>query len=47
MANVVSNLLRLNQLESDVKSLVADKLLEMGHARALLALQGEQSIESP
>ena len=33
----VSNLLRLNQLESDVKSLVADKLLEMGHARALLA----------
>ncbi|MFH4726410.1 ParB/RepB/Spo0J family partition protein [Vibrio diabolicus] len=41
----VSNLLRLNQLESDVKSLVADKLLEMGHARALLALQGEQQVE--
>ncbi|HHF3133479.1 TPA: ParB/RepB/Spo0J family partition protein [Vibrio diabolicus] len=41
----VSNLLRLNQLESDVKSLVADKLLEMGHARALLALQGEKQVE--
>ncbi|HHF3067488.1 TPA: ParB/RepB/Spo0J family partition protein [Vibrio diabolicus] len=41
----VSNLLRLNQLESNVKSLVADKLLEMGHARALLALQGEQQVE--
>ncbi|CDT87923.1 Chromosome partitioning protein [Vibrio diabolicus] len=41
----VSNLLRLNQLESDVKSLVADKLLEMGHARALLALQGERQVE--
>ncbi|MFH4470041.1 ParB/RepB/Spo0J family partition protein [Vibrio diabolicus] len=41
----VSNLLRLNQLEFDVKSLVADKLLEMGHARALLALQGEKQVE--
>ncbi|BDR19772.1 TPA: ParB/RepB/Spo0J family partition protein [Vibrio alginolyticus] len=41
----VSNLLRLNQLESNVKSLVADKLLEMGHARALLALQGEKQVE--
>ncbi|WP_434634326.1 ParB/RepB/Spo0J family partition protein [Vibrio sp. SCSIO 43086] len=41
----VSNLLRLNQLESDVKSLVADKLLEMGHARALLALQGGKQVE--
>ncbi|HHX8633261.1 ParB/RepB/Spo0J family partition protein [Vibrio diabolicus] len=41
----VSNLLRLNQLESDVKSLVADKLLEMGHARALLALQSEKQVE--
>ncbi|MDG2815132.1 ParB/RepB/Spo0J family partition protein, partial [Vibrio parahaemolyticus] len=28
----VSNLLRLNQLEVDVKGLVADKKLEMGHA---------------
>ncbi|MGR5134265.1 ParB/RepB/Spo0J family partition protein [Vibrio alfacsensis] len=41
----VSNLLRLNQLESDVKGLVADKKLEMGHARALLALEGEQQVE--
>ncbi|MCL9782951.1 ParB/RepB/Spo0J family partition protein [Vibrio sp. S4M6] len=38
----VSNLLRLNQLENSVKSLVADKQLEMGHARALLMLEGEQ-----
>lgn len=37
----VSNLLRLNQLELEVKRLVADKKLEMGHARALLALEGE------
>ncbi|CAH0524278.1 ParB/RepB/Spo0J family partition protein [Vibrio hippocampi] len=41
----VSNLLRLNQLENDVKSLVADKKLEMGHARALLALEGEVQCE--
>jgi ParB family chromosome partitioning protein len=41
----VSNLLRLNQLELKVKRLVADKKLEMGHARALLALEGEQQIE--
>ncbi|WP_319535838.1 ParB/RepB/Spo0J family partition protein [uncultured Vibrio sp.] len=41
----VSNLLRLNQLELEVKRLVADKKLEMGHARALLALEGEQQIE--
>ncbi len=41
----VSNLLRLNQLEFDVKGLVADKKLEMGHARALLALEGEQQVE--
>ncbi|NOH81443.1 ParB/RepB/Spo0J family partition protein [Vibrio sp. RE86] len=41
----VSNLLRLNQLENDVKSLVANKQLEMGHARALLALEGEQQCE--
>ncbi len=41
----VSNLLRLNQLESDVKGLVSNGQLDMGHARALLALQGEQQIE--
>jgi ParB family chromosome partitioning protein len=41
----VSNLLRLNQLENEVKALVADKALEMGHARALLSLEGEQQVE--
>ncbi|MEF1170951.1 ParB/RepB/Spo0J family partition protein, partial [Vibrio sinaloensis] len=41
----VSNILRLNQLENDVKGLVSDNLLDMGHARALLALEGEQQIE--
>ncbi|WP_428771883.1 ParB/RepB/Spo0J family partition protein [Vibrio sp.] len=41
----VSNLLRLNQLDEDVKLLVAEKQLEMGHARALLALPGEQQVE--
>ncbi|MGF1698342.1 ParB/RepB/Spo0J family partition protein [Vibrio lamellibrachiae] len=41
----VSNLLRLNQLESDVKGLVASKQLEMGHARALLVLEGDKQAE--
>ncbi|MFA0567593.1 ParB/RepB/Spo0J family partition protein [Vibrio kagoshimensis] len=41
----VSNLLRLNQLENEVKGLVSNKQLEMGHARALLALNGEQQVE--
>ncbi|MDC5821927.1 ParB/RepB/Spo0J family partition protein [Vibrio europaeus] len=41
----VSNLLRLNQLEDDVKGLVSGNLLDMGHARALLALEGEQQVE--
>jgi ParB family chromosome partitioning protein len=40
----VTNLLRLRELNEDVKALVDDKKLEMGHARALLALTGgEQS----
>ena len=34
----VSNLLRLIDLAEDVKRLVEERLLEMGHARALLAL---------
>lgn len=42
----VSNLLRLNQLENDVKSLVANRKLEMGHARALLALEGDVQCET-
>lgn len=41
----VTNLLRLNALTSDVKKLVEQKLLEMGHARALLALESELQIE--
>ncbi len=41
----VSNLLRLNQLTDVVKGLVETKLLEMGHARALLMLQNEQQEE--
>ncbi len=41
----VSNLLRLNQLGSKVKELVSSRQLDMGHARALLALEGEQQSE--
>ncbi|MFC5079114.1 putative chromosome-partitioning protein ParB [Vibrio thalassae] len=41
----VSNLLRLNQLESSVKKLVESKQIDMGHARALLALEGEVQCE--
>ncbi|MBE0439011.1 MAG: ParB/RepB/Spo0J family partition protein [Gammaproteobacteria bacterium] len=37
----VSNLLRLRNLNEDVKRLVENCDLEMGHARALLALEGE------
>jgi ParB family chromosome partitioning protein len=36
----VSNLLRLLELNEDIKRLVEQKQLEMGHARALLALKG-------
>lgn len=41
----VSNLLRLIDLQNDVKTLLAKGLLEMGHARALLALDGDKQIE--
>ncbi len=37
----VSNLLRLRNLNDDVKRLVENGDLEMGHARALLGLEGE------
>lgn len=37
----VSNLLRLRNLNEDVKRLLENGDLEMGHARALLALEGE------
>jgi len=42
----VSNLLRLLDLEEAVKALVEKGELEMGHARALLALGGKQQIEA-
>lgn len=41
----VSNLLRLNKLNDDVKTLLERGDIEMGHARALLALEGELQIE--
>lgn len=41
----VSNLLRLNNLVDSVKQLVSEKKLDMGHARALLSLEGEQQAE--
>lgn len=41
----VSNLLRLLSLAETVKRLVETGELEMGHARALLALEGEQQVK--
>lgn len=38
----VSNMLRLLELDDAVKELVAEGRLEMGHARALLGLRGDQ-----
>jgi len=42
----VSNLLRLLDLEDAVKQLVEQGELEMGHARALLALSGNKQLEA-
>lgn len=42
----VSNLLRLMDLEPPVKVLVEKRQLEMGHARALLALKGAQQFQA-
>ena len=42
----VSNLLRLLDLHKDVKSLLDDGKLEMGHARALLALEKNQQLKA-
>ncbi|RDV24795.1 ParB/RepB/Spo0J family partition protein [Alteromonas aestuariivivens] len=42
----VTNLLRLNNLNEDVKLLVEHGDIEMGHARALLGLQGESQSEA-
>ncbi|MGJ8692898.1 MAG: ParB/RepB/Spo0J family partition protein [Thalassotalea sp.] len=41
----VSNLLRLNKLNEDVKTLLEHGDIEMGHARALLSLENEQQSE--
>jgi len=42
----VSNLMRLLELEQVTRELVEQRKLEMGHARALLGLSGEQQVES-
>lgn len=42
----VTNLLRLISLEADVRRMLEHGDLEMGHARALLGVQGEQQIEA-
>ena len=42
----VTNLLRLNNLNDDVKLLVEHGDIEMGHARALLALEGDTQSET-
>jgi ParB family chromosome partitioning protein len=42
----VSNLLRLLDLEETVKAMVERRELEMGHARALLALSGGRQLEA-
>jgi ParB family chromosome partitioning protein len=42
----VTNLLRLIDLQVEVKTLLINKQLEMGHARALLALEGTKQIEA-
>lgn len=42
----VTNLLRLISLEADVRRMLEHGDLEMGHARALLGVQGEQQIDA-
>jgi len=42
----VSNLLRLLDLDGEVKNLLAKGQLEMGHARALLSLDGKLQIDT-
>lgn len=42
----VTNLLRLLELNPDVKALIDQRRLEMGHARALLALKGGAQSEA-
>jgi len=40
----VTNLLRLLELEPETKKLLDEGLIEMGHARALLALRGGEQV---
>ena len=42
----VTNLLRLNNLHDDVKLLLEHGDIEMGHARALLGLEGDAQLEA-
>ncbi|MDT8437877.1 MAG: ParB/RepB/Spo0J family partition protein [Wenzhouxiangellaceae bacterium] len=42
----VTNLLRLLELEPQVRALVDEKKLDMGHARALLALSGNDQVNA-
>lgn len=42
----LTNLLRLLNLETEVKAMLSASLLEMGHARALLSLSGESQIDA-
>jgi ParB family chromosome partitioning protein len=42
----VTNLLRLIDLEDKTKELLDTRKLDMGHARALLALSGQEQIET-
>lgn len=42
----VTNLLRLNNLNDDVKTLLEHGDIEMGHARALLTLEGDKQSEA-
>jgi len=42
----VTNLLRLIELEADVKEMLEQGKLEMGHARAILGLKGAQQTEA-
>jgi ParB family chromosome partitioning protein len=44
--SAVSNLLRLLELSKEVRELVDDRHLEMGHARALLALPEERQAQA-
>lgn len=44
--SAVANLIRLNTLQNDVALMLERGDLEMGHGRALLALSGQQQIET-